>query len=99
MIISRQLRLLPPDIEAAQRFYGRDDLSIRSLLSAEVSTTRLVNLPRDRTLAFFAEGADLETLDLLHLYFPSGTTSTSPYNIPPEREYLLYTVAPDQPGA
>ncbi|MEO8611058.1 MAG: glycosyltransferase family 39 protein [Chloroflexota bacterium] len=75
-------------------YFFRDDLPTDSDISANLTRKWVSNLPRNVDQAFFFETEDIDTLELLQATFKSALEGPffSPYNVAPQRQYVLFYV-------
>ncbi len=76
-------------------YYGRGenrDLSITRYYTRNVSRDWLKNIVPNPNFYFFIEPNDEATLALLSEFFTLSAPHYSPYNIPPERQFVMYGV-------
>jgi hypothetical protein len=67
-----------------------DDLNLYGMTSDMLTDQYLASLPHDRDHAFFLEPEDQESLRRLAAHFSLLEPQYSPYNIPPEKQFVLY---------
>jgi hypothetical protein len=74
--------------------FFRDDLPTDGDTSANLTADWLTGLSRTVDQAFFIEAEDIETLTLLQSAFKSALEGPyfSPYNVAPERQFILFYV-------
>lgn len=81
----------PPHVEILQAFWDLH-YDVRFLHPLELKLLDIHRLPRDRNFAFFIEGDDTDTLQFLARYFDLDGPQYSPYNLPLDKQYVLYFV-------
>jgi 4-amino-4-deoxy-L-arabinose transferase-like glycosyltransferase len=79
------------DAQRIANFFA-DDLKIVTMPPPDVTSTALAELPRDRNLAFFIAPTDRRTLDKLLVVFGPRELQHTPYNVPPEKAFVLFYV-------
>jgi hypothetical protein len=74
--------------------FFRDDLPTDGYFSPDLNAATLEALPRTVDQAFFIEAEDIETLILLQSAYKSALEGPffSPYNVAPERQFILFYV-------
>jgi hypothetical protein len=81
----------------ARRFMRlyRDELLVKGYVGAAFNDEVIAGLPREVDHAFFVEPDDIRTLSLLQVHFRLDGPYFSPYNVEPERQFVLFYVARD----
>jgi 4-amino-4-deoxy-L-arabinose transferase-like glycosyltransferase len=81
-----------PHYETLKSFWNfQPHLNVRP---ADISTFVLIrDLPRGMDYAFFVEPDDAETIDWLHQNFALSQPRYSPYNVPPDKQYVMFYAA------
>jgi trehalose synthase len=76
--------------------FFRHDMSATGYRSSEELTADLPNLPSNVAHAFFVEPDDIATLRVLQAHFTLEGPFLSPYNIPPESQFVMFFVPAQQ---
>lgn len=77
--------------------YLADGLDVDTLTPRDLSAEYLSHLPRTVDHAFFLEPGDQDTLELLELYFLLDSPAYTSYDIPADKQFVLY-YAPASPS-
>lgn len=89
-IISRGV-IWGPNLPKMLAYYGRTDaIRIAYMQPSEFDQDYLDQLPPDRHHAFFIEPQDAASYNLIAANFRLGLPQFSPYDIPPDRQFILY---------
>ena len=78
--------------------YLADDLDVDTLTPRDLSADYLSHLPRTVDHAFFLEPGDQDTLEFLGLYFLLDPPAYTSYDIPPDKQFVLYYAPASPPG-
>jgi hypothetical protein len=73
--------------------YLSDHLTLRLITPPEVTPEFLASLPRSVDHAFFVEPSDTTTPSLLAQHFMLQPPTQSPFNLPVQKQYILYYAA------
>jgi 4-amino-4-deoxy-L-arabinose transferase-like glycosyltransferase len=83
--------MFPPHVTILQAFW-ETDLNFYHVHPLELLLLDIHRLPRDADLAFFVEEDDRDTLQHLARVFDLDGPQYSPYNVPREKQFVLYYV-------
>jgi 4-amino-4-deoxy-L-arabinose transferase-like glycosyltransferase len=82
--------------------YLAEDLEVDTLTQRDLSADYLSHLPHTVDHAFFLEPGDQDTLEFLELYFLLNPPAYTSYDIPADKQFVLYyapAVPPGDPAA
>lgn len=80
-----------PNLPKMVAYYGRtDEIRIAYMQPSEFDQDYIDQLPPDRHHAFFIEPQDAASYNLIAANFTLGLPQFSPYDIPPDRQFILY---------
>lgn len=78
------------DLQAVQAYWRLTEMSISHLFPPALTADYLAGLSPDRPQAFFLRTDDVESLALIEQYFTLSDAIWSPYDIPQEKQMVLY---------
>ncbi len=81
------------DVETVLRYFRRDDIRIVHLFPGDLTPDYVRTLSNTVNHAFFIEPDDTETFSLISQYFTLARPALSPYNLPSDRQFVMYFAA------